>query len=267
MLIVNADDLGYNAPTNEAILACFEKRLCSSATLMANMEGFEEACELAHAHGLVDHVGLHLNLSEGEPLTDEIRRCPRFCDPDGRFRLLRQERVFWLQAAEQAALAHEIRAQIQRVQRSYFKITHLDSHKHLHEEWAIARTVLPLLKEAGIPYLRLARNLGFQSSVTKRGYRMMLNGWIRMHQMARTQYFGSIKDYVYERERTPENLYRRDGEIMIHPIRDALGNLVDLKYKCSLDCVAKEFRYHDFAVSYSGHHFSPGIGSRMSWAR
>ena len=65
MLIVNADDLGYDARTNEAIIRSLELRLCSSTTLLANMEGFEEACELIHERSLGDRVGLHLNLSEG----------------------------------------------------------------------------------------------------------------------------------------------------------------------------------------------------------
>jgi predicted glycoside hydrolase/deacetylase ChbG (UPF0249 family) len=44
MLIVNADDLGLDSRTNAAIIATLEQQCCSSATLMANMEGFEEAC-------------------------------------------------------------------------------------------------------------------------------------------------------------------------------------------------------------------------------
>ena len=59
MLIVNADDLGYDAPTNAAILHSFERQLCSSATLLANMAGFEEACELIHANGR--ECSVHVN--------------------------------------------------------------------------------------------------------------------------------------------------------------------------------------------------------------
>src|SRR5687768_3409092 len=129
MLIVNADDLGYNARTNAAIIQSFERRLCSSATLMANMEGFEEACDLVHANGLVDHVGLHLTLSEGRPLTDNVRRSHRFCDKDGRFRLLRRERVLWFEKEERDQLAGEVRAQIDRLKANGLRITHVDSHK------------------------------------------------------------------------------------------------------------------------------------------
>src|SRR5690348_835156 len=137
MLIVNADDLGYDAPTNAAIIESFKLGLCSSATLMANMEGFQEACELVHQYGLEEHVGVHLNLSEGIPLTEAIRRSARFCDGEGRFRLMRNERVLWLGGEDQQLLAEEIRAQIARIQSHGLTITHLDSHKNIHEEWAI----------------------------------------------------------------------------------------------------------------------------------
>ena len=42
--------------------------------MMGNGAGFDEAAELAHAHGLGDRIGVHLVLTEGVPLTDAIRR-------------------------------------------------------------------------------------------------------------------------------------------------------------------------------------------------
>ena len=34
------------------------------------MPGFEAACKLAHENDLIDHIGAHINLTEGTPLTD-----------------------------------------------------------------------------------------------------------------------------------------------------------------------------------------------------
>jgi predicted glycoside hydrolase/deacetylase ChbG (UPF0249 family) len=62
-IIANADDFGLNDEVNQAIVEAFEKHMISSATLMANMPGFEEACELAHRHGLLGRIGVHLNLT------------------------------------------------------------------------------------------------------------------------------------------------------------------------------------------------------------
>ena len=59
-IIVNADDFGMSAETNRAIVGAFENNVISSTTLMTNMRGFDEACELAHRHRLLGMIGLHL---------------------------------------------------------------------------------------------------------------------------------------------------------------------------------------------------------------
>src|SRR5258708_34967740 len=91
-IIVNADDFGMSAETNRAIVEAFENNVISSATLMTNTPGFDEACELAHRHRLLGKIGLHLNLTSGYPLSSPIRQCPRFCDNVGMFRA-RQSRL------------------------------------------------------------------------------------------------------------------------------------------------------------------------------
>ena len=72
-----------SAEVNQAIVEAFDKGVISSATLMTNMPGFEEACELAHRHRLLGKIGVHLNLSSGYPLSAPIRRCSRLCDDNG----------------------------------------------------------------------------------------------------------------------------------------------------------------------------------------
>lgn len=260
MLIVNADDFGYNAMTNMAIVKSFKMGLCSSATLMANMEGFEEACELIHAHGLLEHVGLHLNLSEGTPLTDALRRCPRFCDRLGHFHMERRVRVLWLSGAERAALAAEVWAQVRRLQARGLQITHVDSHKNLHEEWGIAAIIVPLVKQAGIPGLRLARNIGWQTSLLKSFYRNTLNKWLSRQGLARTHYFGSLQDYVSSRTQPNFDAIAQSCEIMIHPVFDREGELVDLLSRLPLESVAQQYDGISRAISYCGHHYSPLTG-------
>ena len=77
---------GMSAEINRAIVEAFHKGVISSATLITNMPGFEEACELAHRHRLLGKIGLHLKLTSGYPLSAAIRRCPRLCDDTGMFR-------------------------------------------------------------------------------------------------------------------------------------------------------------------------------------
>lgn len=52
MIIVNADDFGCSKVINQAIMTCLDRGLISSTTIMANMPGFHEACELANSRAL-----------------------------------------------------------------------------------------------------------------------------------------------------------------------------------------------------------------------
>ena len=77
---------------------------------MVNMPGFAQACQLSKEHGFENQVGLHLNLSEGEPLTDRIKSLPMFCDNDGRFNgAFRRSRrfTFFMSSAEKKAVKEE----------------------------------------------------------------------------------------------------------------------------------------------------------------
>ncbi len=67
-LIVNADDLGWTAGVNRGIAEAHRNGIVTSASLLANGEEFAEAVELARkTRGL--GVGVHLNLSDGPPIT------------------------------------------------------------------------------------------------------------------------------------------------------------------------------------------------------
>jgi len=66
LLIVNADDLGFDAPTTDSILRCFEGGRVGSASAMVFMSDSGRAAEIAREASLP--VRLHLNLTE--PFTD-----------------------------------------------------------------------------------------------------------------------------------------------------------------------------------------------------
>ena len=83
--IINADDFGASSVVNRAIEDCLRKGLCSHASLMANMPGFEEACELSLRHGWADRIGLHLVLRDGPPLSHKIQRFPASAVPTGSY--------------------------------------------------------------------------------------------------------------------------------------------------------------------------------------
>ncbi|MDD5016426.1 MAG: ChbG/HpnK family deacetylase [Atribacterota bacterium] len=199
-LIINADDLGWDSQTNKAIIEAFRTGFCSSATLMPNMPGFKEACELIHENKLVNHIGLHLVLRDGLPVSEKIKRFPVFCDSRGRLCLSATRPIFLgLWPSEKRAIAEEIRAQIECCRAKGIKITHLDSHYHIHAGFGIASVLIPIAKEEGIKYIRIARNFGPRISFHKKIYKNFLNSILIRNTLARTAFFGNIPDYLFSK--------------------------------------------------------------------
>jgi len=215
------------------------------------MPGFEEACALAHEKGLLAHVGGHLVLSEGQPLTDRVKRCRRLCDASGSFART-GGRAFWLTTSERYAVAGELGAQIQRCRSAGLTLTHLDSHHHVHNEPAIGRIVIELACAFKVPYVRLARNCGPGIDPVRRAYKRHLNRQIVRTGLARTRYFGVAHDYVYMKRRMA-SADLADFEIMTHPVFDERGALVDsLAPDGSLRDLVAQLGQTEPPVSYAG---------------
>jgi predicted glycoside hydrolase/deacetylase ChbG (UPF0249 family) len=206
---VNADDFGMNAETNLAIVEAFASGAISSTTLMVNMPGFEQACELSRSHNLAGKIGVHLNLTEGPPLTESMKRLSRFCDDRGLFRPRRT--IFLLSREEMVAVEKELAAQVQACIDKGIQPTHLDSHQHIHTEWPIGAAVIHVARRYGIGAVRLSRNCGPGIDWTHKLYKAAYNARLRLHGLAKTQYFGSITDVPAVLAMT-----RNDIEIMVH---------------------------------------------------
>jgi chitin disaccharide deacetylase len=254
-MIINADDFGYSESVNRAILQSFDEGLTSSTTLMANMPGFEEACVLAHERGLTEHVGAHLVLSEGEPLTDRIRRCRRFCDASGRFSRVgrRSFWAFWLSPFERGIVSAELQAQIERCRREGLTLTHVDSHHHIHTHPTIGPIVHQLVRQLRLPRVRLARNCGAGISLPSRLYKAYFNRRLERAGLARTSYFGVVDDYLYVKRHGAPSAVLADFEVMTHPIFDDHGGLVEgLASHLPLRDLVTKLDGHAAAVSFAG---------------
>jgi predicted glycoside hydrolase/deacetylase ChbG (UPF0249 family) len=219
-IIANADDFGLNDEVNQAIVEAFEKHMISSATLMANMPGFEEACELAHRHGLLGRIGVHLNLTEGFPLSTPIRRCSRLCDESGALRS--RQTWFRLTKEERIAIETEIAAQVTACLDRGLIPTHMDSHHHVHTEWAVGSAAIDVARQYGIKAIRLSRNCGPGISFIHKLYKWLYNTRLRMYSLAKTRYFGSASD-------VQDVLATKSGdiEIMVHPTASGIEKAPD----------------------------------------
>ena len=129
LLIVNADDLGYDPAVTRGILEAMRDGIVTSATFMVNGPHSQDAAERARAlgreRGSSLALGLHLNLARWRPCSDAI--------PSG---LLDASDEFVEANAARLppeAVMREVLAQLAR-HRDLLgaPATHVDVHKHLH---------------------------------------------------------------------------------------------------------------------------------------
>jgi len=150
-LIINSDDFGETVEITRGIIEGIEASVVTSTTILANMPGTELAITEAARRGRQASFGVHLNLCEGRPLTS-----PRsLVGDDGRFH--RKGRMALRAIARRIdleELAAELEAQIAKVKDGGVQISHLDSHKHLHQLPGVSRVVAGLARRFGIERIR-----------------------------------------------------------------------------------------------------------------
>lgn len=219
-IIINADDFGLTESCSKAISEAFEKKLISSTTACANGEYIEEAYALALKNGFLDKVGIHINLTEGAPLTEEISHDPFFCE-SGKFhgRIARLKKPTKEQLNE---LKEELTAQIERLRRLGFSLSHADSHHHIHTCVYFENAIKDVLFSYGITKLRIHRNVG-KIPVYKKIVKKWYNKKLRKQGFSVCRYFGRTEDFILK----PKTLQRGTSEIMVHPDYNDQGILVN----------------------------------------
>ena len=220
-LIINADDFGYKSSVNKAILYCYENEIINSTSLMVNTPGFEEAVEMIHSNGIIKNVGVHVNLASESPLTDF--RDKSYLRKDGKWNKQNTGRkTGYLSAQGKKSFFNEIEAQVLKAQKFDIKITHLDSHCHLHTLPAL----YPLFIEVACKNqlkLRLAQTYN-ENNYLKFLFRKFLNYQITKRSLNYSVLFESVDHFTGHN--SPGKL-RLNTEVMLHPDFDDSGNLTD----------------------------------------
>ena len=153
--VLNADDFGMSEAYNRAILEGYAGGILRSASLVANGEAFVEAVSQVIPACPELGVGLHLNIIEGKALTPELNQ---LTDINGQFKnsyvqmLIKSYNPKEKEFLEQ--VEKEFRAQIEEVRAKDIKITHIDSHVHVHSIPPIFEIVCRLAREYGINHVR-----------------------------------------------------------------------------------------------------------------
>lgn len=217
MIIINADDFGMNERCSKAISEAFLRGLVTDTTIMANGGYFEQALQLAAKSGFARKIGIHLNITEGIPLTEEIKKLPDFVT-DGKF----NKQYDWnkqLSPAEEEAVYKELSAQVDKVEKAGISITHADSHHYIHNAPFIAPIAERVFKEHNITKIRLMRNWGDMPD-SDRQKAEEYKAELRAKGFITTDYFGRLSEA--ENEDLPDSI-----ELLVHPDFDKDGNLID----------------------------------------
>ncbi len=227
-VIINADDFGLTESCTKAIADAYRKRLVSDMSMVANGEAFELAVRLYKED--ISSVGIHFNLTEGKPLTERMRRNKRFVN-GGMFNgIFRQNQAYFMYISDndKKDIIAELEAQIKRIYQSGVRISHADSHQHIHYRFTLAPLILGVCKRYGIRKIRKMKNIGFSSKKhIKKFISSKYNSYLQGQGFICTDYFQNIHNYSL----IPDGC----SEMMIHPDYDNAGRLIDKRFVRFLD--------------------------------
>jgi predicted glycoside hydrolase/deacetylase ChbG (UPF0249 family) len=154
-VIVNADDLGLSEEVNEATFGLIAKGRISSATIMANAPATEAAARASASYPRCS-FGVHLNLTQLEPLT-RGSGARLLVGADGH--LSRANEAVPPHPGRLRACYEELCAQIDRVAALGVRISHFDSHHHVHTRAFFFPILKQLQQRYRIRQVRLSKNL------------------------------------------------------------------------------------------------------------
>ena len=124
-VIINADDFGITKGVNKGISELADARVLTSTAVMTNMPYYKEILALKDKLG----IGIHLNLTEGLPVTD-TRKIPTLVNENGCFfelpqlvQLVKQRKI------SKSEVYIELEAQTKRLIDIDIQPDHINSHE------------------------------------------------------------------------------------------------------------------------------------------
>lgn len=222
-LIINADDCGYSKINNSHIKRAIERGKITSTTIMANMPAVEEAACLYETYNSEISFGIHLNLTEGEPLINSQRLVDfgYYAVNDGRtcFSIDNAEQFRYkrLPKTIKEAIYNELSAQISKLQSMGIKLSHIDSHQHIHTCASLMGVIAQLSKDFNLPKVRRIKNYVSPYSMSywgRQAWYLLSRTHYQNYKM--TDYFSPFQEYFDNPSLV--SLKEKDSlELMVHP--------------------------------------------------
>ncbi len=154
-VIFNADDFGISPGVNQAIATAHKQGALNSTSIMITLKWAEQAVDMAKSMPNLN-IGLHGNLTNQQAVLTH-REIPLLTDEYGRFKngfvkLALLNLLHPIKLKRQAKA--EIEAQIKKAVACGIKLSHLDSHRHVHMIPAIFKAFRELKIQYNIPRMR-----------------------------------------------------------------------------------------------------------------
>jgi len=140
-VILHADDFGFDKDSLMATIDCFEKGALTSCTVMVNCEAAEEAFAYACQHPEFS-FGVHLTYVDGLKPVLPTKEIHSLVDREGKFLPSNTVRklAMMLKLPKEQIIA-ESQAQIDKMEKAGVKVSHVDSHGHLHKFLSILYSI------------------------------------------------------------------------------------------------------------------------------
>ncbi len=230
-IIANADDFGRHLLINKAVEKALTQGCLRSATLMPTGAAFENAIALAKEHPQLG-LGIHLTLVNATPLLDPSL-IPSLVTPQGVFldNYLLFVKAYFLGKINLPQVRLELAAQMDRVLATGVKISHIDSHQHMHTLPGIIDIALDLAQQHHINAVRIPKTplfTGFSGNPIQLAGRMGLSTMALLaERKARARGFLCPHNFagivagtavtVEQMKHILSNLAPGTTEIMVHP--------------------------------------------------
>lgn len=157
-LIVNADDFGLSSAVNQAVIRAHREGILTSASLMVNEPGFDEAVKLAKENPTLG-VGLHLALVHGHSALPP-KKIPGLVNAQKEFSYapIVTGLKYFFDDDLRAQLRVEIHVQFEKFRAAGLKLDHVNGHLHFHLHPVIFKILMDDAEKLGITHFRLTRD-------------------------------------------------------------------------------------------------------------
>jgi predicted glycoside hydrolase/deacetylase ChbG (UPF0249 family) len=167
-LIINADDFGHDMDSFNATIELFGKGILTSATIMTGKNATKNAIDFAKQNQKYFSFGLHFNIVDNhDPLYASINNS--LINKQGKFKVSNKQRIdALLFRLKKWDIQKELSLQLENLLDYGIRISHIDSHGHLHKFPQILLAIKQTLSSYKINIIRRPQNVFIQKNMIKR---------------------------------------------------------------------------------------------------